>query len=363
MSALTSTMDKCTSCGLCVEECVFLKAVSKTPRAIAEGLVRGDEEVRGLQFLCFLCGLCKAVCPNQVDVAEMMLRSRRDSADLNVQQNPCYRVNFPDEPAFLIGALKERMDIDFSEHSPSKFKHAFFPGCSMACFSPKAVVKVYEVLAEELGEVGVLDLCCGKPLHDSGLESRARAWLEGRVVAELKRRGCEALVTACPNCFYYLKPRLWGRFKVSTPYGLLRRTVGGFGCGGDPILTIHDSCPDRFEGIFGEQVRKVLSGCRILEMRHSKTKTLCCGAGGLVSCSNAVLPLTMASARFSEFAETGASLMVVYCYTCANMFWSAKPNVEVKHALNLVLNVGDNSELVKRGEVGRLIMDLMTNQG
>jgi Fe-S oxidoreductase len=61
----------------------------------------------------------------------------------------------------------------------------------MSCFSPKAVTKLYELLAEKLGDVGVLDVCCGKPLYDSGLESGARKWLDNRLVVELRKRGCK----------------------------------------------------------------------------------------------------------------------------------------------------------------------------
>jgi Fe-S oxidoreductase len=272
-----------------------------------------------------------------------------------------YRINFPDEPIFLVNALKKRMNIDFSDYTPRTFKYAFLPGCSMSCFSSKAVVKLYEVLAEKLGDVGILDVCCGKPLYDSGLESRARRWLDDRLMAGLKRHGCKTIITACPNCFYYLKSKLSSRYELATPYEILKdvfeRKPEGM------TLTIHDSCPDRFEGIFAEQVRKILSGCRIIEMKHSKEKTLCCGAGGLVSCSDMTLPLTLIEKRLSEFENTGTSLMVVYCYTCASMFWSFRQSVEVKHLLNMLLNVEDNSEVVKRGEIGKVMMEIMVGQG
>ena len=47
----------------------------------------------------------------------------------------------------------------------------------MNYFSPKAVTKLYELLAERLGSVGVLDVCCGEPLYDSGLGLRAGSGL------------------------------------------------------------------------------------------------------------------------------------------------------------------------------------------
>jgi Fe-S oxidoreductase len=89
----------------------------------------------------------------------------------------CYRIYFPDEPVFLVDALKERMNINFSSYAPRTFRYAFPPGYSMSYFSPKAVTKLYELLAEKLGSVRVLDVCCGEPLYDSGLELRAGSGL------------------------------------------------------------------------------------------------------------------------------------------------------------------------------------------
>ena len=290
-------------------------------------------------------------------MAEMMLDGRRSLAELLVHQNECYRVSFPDERVFLVNVIKERMRIDFSEYAESTFEHAFLPGCSMSYFSPKAVVKLYELLSEKLESVGVLDVCCGKPLYDSGLESRARKWLNDKLTADLERHGCKTIITACPNCFYYLRSKLSNRYKLTTPYEVL----GGYFTHKPEgtTLTIHDSCPDRFEGLFAEQIRKLLSNCRVIEMAHSKKRTLCCGAGGLVSCKDVALSLDFAMKRLREFVSTGTSLMVVYCYTCAGVFWSLQQSLEVKHVLNLLLNVEDNSEAVRRGDLGKIIMEVV----
>jgi Fe-S oxidoreductase len=289
----------------------------------------------------------------------MMLESRRGLAELATQQNACYKINFPDEPIFLVNILKERMNIDFSDCSPRSFKYAFLPGCSMSCSSPKAVVKLYELLVERLRDVGILDLCCGKPLHDLGLEWRARRWLNDRLFVELERHGCKTIITACPNCFYYLRSKLSNRYELVTPYEILKRAFERKPEG--MTLTIHDSCPDRFEGVFAEQVRRILSVCKIIEMKHSREKTLCCGAGGLVSCNNPALQSALLEKRLSEYVNTGASLMVVYCYTCASTFWSFQQTAEVKHLLNLLLNVEDNSQAVRQGEFGRVVIEIVSS--
>ncbi|RLF06445.1 MAG: hypothetical protein DRJ60_04390 [Thermoprotei archaeon] len=360
MTAIMDVFNKCTACGLCVNECAFLTGLGKTPKEASEDLLGGIDATKTYPFSCFLCSLCKAVCPNEIDVAEMFLEARRSLASIFASSNACYRLFFADEEFFVMDAYKKHRGISYEAFSPQTFKYAFFPGCAMACFSPKAVTKTYELLKEELQDVGIIDLCCGKPIYDVGLTERAMKWLMDRVVGELKRHECTTLITACPNCYYYLKRVLPKDFALATVYDFigskLKDKVEGL------TLTIHDSCPDRFEGLFARHVRDILSKCRIIEMEHSKEKTMCCGASGLVSCIDPSLSSSLMSNRINEAVNTGASLMVVYCYSCANMFWSFQPSIEVKHVLNLVLNVEDESEAIRQGELTKIIMEIMTKQ-
>lgn len=360
MTAIIDVFDKCTACGLCVNECIFLAGLSKTPKEASEDLLRGVNATKTYPFSCFLCNLCKAVCPNKIDVAEMFLEARRDLAPTLTSSNTCYRLFFADEDSFIMDAYKKHRGISYEALSPETFRYAFFLGCAMACFSPKAVTKTYELLKEELQDVGVIDLCCGKPIYDAGLTERAMKWLTYRVISELKRHKCTTIITACPNCYYYLKRMLPKDFALATLYDYigskLKSKVEGL------TLTIHDSCPDRFEGLFARHVREILSKCNIIEMEHSKERTICCGAGGLVSCIDPSLPSNLMSSRIGEAVEIGAPLIVVYCYSCANMFWSFQPSIEVKHILNLALNVEDESEVIKRGELTKIIMEMMTRQ-
>jgi Fe-S oxidoreductase len=68
------------------------------------------------------------------------------------------------------------------------------------------------------------------------------------------------------------------------------------------------------------------------------------------------------SNRAMEFLETGADLMVVYCYTCAQVFWISQPKIETKHILDIALKTRDASQEVKSQEVSKFAMKLLLGE-
>lgn len=59
----------CTHCGICTENCGFLKKYD---------LTIGDiEKLSRLAYHCFLCGKCSKVCPQGIDGREAVLQIRR----------------------------------------------------------------------------------------------------------------------------------------------------------------------------------------------------------------------------------------------------------------------------------------------
>jgi Fe-S oxidoreductase len=229
----------------------------------------------------------------------------------------------------------------------------------MSIYSPEATMQVYEKLNGKIGDVGLLDSCCGKPLEDIGLSERASKWLL-KLEESLREHNCAGIITACPNCYYYLRSKLQEKFKLLTVYEVLedeiKRGLSNCNC----KVTVHDSCPDRFKGIFAAHVRGFFRNHQIVEMKHCKEKALCCGAGGMVSCADPNLPAIASEIRAKEFFETNAELMVVYCYTCAQMFWASQPEIKTKHILDLALKTQDMSEEVKSQELSKFAIKLLT---
>ncbi|MEM0232401.1 MAG: (Fe-S)-binding protein [Candidatus Nezhaarchaeales archaeon] len=356
MKACEEILQKCTECFACVNECPFLLGLGKTPRNISEEVLGGMDLTKSYVFSCFLCGLCKVVCPKRLDVPQMFLEAR-EVLTLDMLSLCSYvKLLLSDESNSLINIYKNRKVSYHETQTPKFFRYAFLPGCSMIYFSPKAISKTYAVLSRVLGDVGILDVCCGKPVYDFGLKERAVKWLNNSVLKELIKHGCNTVITACPNCYYYLKRMLPRDFNVTTIYEELKGELLGRIEG--LRVTIHDSCPDRFDGVFANEVRNTLAPCNIVEMMHSMNKTLCCGAGGLVAYTNPQLSQFLANIRIQEMLEVRADVLVTYCYTCVGMFSRLQPPVKVKHALDLLLGV-EESYVERQEELLKIISELM----
>jgi Fe-S oxidoreductase len=359
MNASANIMERCSECRLCVDECLFLSNLNKTPKKVAEELAKGVDPSKSYIMECFLCGLCRAVCPLDLDFPSFIVYARRELTSYTSDNN-CYKLSLPDESIFFPRAYKSYKNLSYDSLEKNSFVYAFFPGCAMSCYSPKATLKVYEKLGEKL-DVGLVDLCCGKPLSDIGLAERASKWLL-KLESYLKGKGCANIITACPMCYYYLQSVFQGKFKVLTVYEVLGDVLKEGLASFNSKVAIHDSCPDRFKGYFATYVRGLFNNGEILEMSHSRDKTVCCGSGGLVSCANPNLSAMASSNRAMEFLETGADLMVVYCYTCAQVFWISQPKIETKHILDIALKTRDASEEVKSQEVSKFAMKLLLGE-
>ena len=206
----------------------------------------------------------------------------------------------------------------------------------MSTFAPKLTRTIFSQLKRFNGSVGILIDCCQKPIHDLGLQERFEKAIE-KLKQRVAEQGAKRVITACPNCYYTLKQCL-GVEVVSIydalPEAAFKKITG--------VITIHDSCPDREEGLFGRKVRSILSGCQIIEMKHSKENTICCGAGGLASAVDPDLALTYVKMRLEEAKATQAEYLVTYCVTCVNMLTSVPSEIKIIHALNLLLGVDED---------------------
>jgi len=330
------------------------------PKDVARDLLNELDQNKRYIMECLLCGLCKTVCPKNLDFPSVIAHARQ-SFSKYVANEIYYRLSLPDDSLFFPKAYKTYKGITYSFPENGSFKYIFFPGCSMSSYSPEAVKEIYRGLREKFYSVGFADTCCGKPLADIGLTERASRWLSN-LENHFIKHGCRNIIVACPMCYYYLKKSLPRSYRILTVYETLGEMLIKETNHLSLRVTIHDGCPDRFEGIFAAQVRSLLRDYKIIEMKHSRKKSLCCGAGGMASIADPNLTLKLSSARAEEFSSTGADLMVVYCYTCAQIFWSTQPDIQTKHALDLVLGTRDSSEDIKSGEINNLVAKILMEQ-
>jgi len=111
-------------------------------------------------------------------------------------------------------------------------------------------------------------------------------------------------------------------------------------------VTVHDNCYSKAKGNeYWEHPRKILEkcGCSILEMKHIKQDSLCCGFGaGSSWVKNISLPFDMISEgakKFKEAEETGAKALISYCSGCLYLMWATKELLRSKIDLLHIIEV------------------------
>jgi len=345
--ARTAIAEQCIACKICCEDCLLLQEIDEAPADIASRGATVDEA-----YACFLCGQCEAVCPLHLSPKKMFADRREEAVKADEIDIEEFRYMFPDRPLNVMSMFRQFNQIDYQDlNQVSPGRVAFFPGCTMITYAPALTRKVYEALIEIYPDLVFMTDCCGKPLYQLGTRLRAeqnREHLHDRI----NHLGIKLLVTACPNCYYELPEVLQGQdIKVVTVYEILKehgynRPVPAVSQG---KCTVHDSCPDRFQGIFGQQVRDALraAGYEAVEMAHNRAETFCCGSGGQVSHFRPDFTEEVIERRVQEARDTGAETLVAYCLSCVLNFCKNPSGLKVIHALNLLLDVNEDYDGLK----------------
>ncbi len=182
----------------------------------------------------------------------------------------------------------------------------------------------------------------------NGLNRRAQLFTDS-LAAKIRGRGIKRLIAACPNCYYKLREILNPLgVEISSIYEVIdfpKSRQEDL-----PQCTIHDSCPDRFEGIFAAQTRDALEkkGYQIVEMDHIRRDSPCCGSGGQISHFRPDLAEKLVKGRLEEAKASGAQILVSYCLSCVLNFARIESDVTVRHVMNLLLEIDEDYTGVKK---------------
>ncbi|MCS6821110.1 MAG: (Fe-S)-binding protein [Microscillaceae bacterium] len=237
----------------------------------------------------------------------------------------------------------------------------FWVGCAGAFDSRyKKVTIAFARILHKIGVnfavLGTEESCTGDPAKRAGNEFLFQMQAIANIEL-LNMYGVKKIVTACPHCFNTLKneyPSLGGNYEVLHHTTFLQQLINE---GKIKLtdthefrgkrITYHDSCYlGRANDIY-EAPRAVLEqlDADLVEMKRSKAKGLCCGAGGAQMFKEPEKgKKDINIERIEDALETGANVIAVACPFCMTMMIDGVKNKEKEDKIA----VYDISELIAR---------------
>ncbi len=321
---MPNNVNDCIHCNKCVKKCDFL---TKYNMDLQEFSKRDD-----LAYNCFLCNDCKIVCPKDIDGSKISLALRNSWKDKNYIEKKYKALLF------------EKKNYIFKNYKHSNTKSILFPGCNFSSFYPNAVKKIADIFRKEYN-IGIAFDCCGKPIAELEIED-----YEENIIKEIEKSmelsKVEEIITLCPNCYYFLKPRI--SIKIVTIYEKIFEL-------GIKISNVDFSketnlflpCPDKESKFIKESILKLIPQYKdnIKEINDIN----CCGLGGCAIVNEG----DIAKGFIEKLKSKNLNNLYVYCATCAGNFNRNKIN-NVRHLLldflNIKENISDKTSLLNRAK-------------
>ncbi|RCX03223.1 cysteine-rich protein [Schleiferia thermophila] len=217
----------------------------------------------------------------------------------------------------------------------------------------KSLASILQKAGITFGILGTEESCTGDPAKRAGNEFLFQM-MAMQNIQILNGYGIKKIVTACPHCFNTLKneyPELGGDYQVVHHSQLIDellksnqlRIEGGSFKG--KKITYHDPCYlGRANGVY-EAPRAVIEALDVdlVEMKRSKAKGLCCGAGGAQMFKEPEKGhKDINIERTEEALATGSEIIAAACPFCNVMMTDGVKNKEKEQEVKVL----DIAELI-----------------
>jgi len=219
-----------------------------------------------------------------------------------------------------------------------------------------AFAKILNKVGINFAVLGTEESCTGDPARRAGNEFLFQMQAINNIQI-MDGYGIKKIVTACPHCFNTLKneyPELGGNYEVMHHSQFLQELINAGKIkmkeGGEfkgKRITYHDSCYlGRANDIY-EAPRSVLEAldATLVEMKRSKTKGLCCGAGGAQMFKEPEKGTKDVNVeRIEDALETNPNVVAVACPFCMVMMTDGVKNKEKEAEIKIY----DLAELIDK---------------
>ncbi len=318
-------------------------------------------------WACTSCRACVQECPVSIDQLDIINQMRRN---LVLTES-----RFPEElqPAF---ESLERNGAPWAFNAADRARWAegleistmaelvergerpdvlFWVGC-MGSFDDRAkkitvaFARILQACGVRFAILGQEEHCHGDPARRMGNEYLYQM-LAKDTIETLNRYAVTTVVTACPHCFHQIGnefPQLGGNYEVihHSTYieRLLQQELVPLRTDEGRRLTVayHDSCYlGRYNDIYDaprETLRRALPVVNLVEPARTRSRGLCCGAGGGRMWMEEREGKRINIERTEELLATGADAIAVACPFCMTMM---SDGVKAKESTVPVLDIAE----------------------
>jgi Fe-S oxidoreductase len=301
-------------------------------RGLMEGLLEPSKEMAETLDRCLLCGYCQARCAlKNIDIITAMRQHmvqkgltaqiHQENANKILRDGKLFEtqklVKRQGDTPFYIGCLYRSREKELS---------TIFSVCERLNLHPR------------VGE----ETCCGYIIEATGFSNEFE---EARVRCkeDMVVHGNKNVLTLCPTCTITLKERygLPVHHAVLAVHQKLKEPDMAKKI--KPLnlrATYHDPCHlGRMLGIF-EEPREILQrlGVEIVEMKHNRYFSTCCGGGGGLTMVDDALSMEISKNRLRDAMDVGVDTIVTVCPTCETVLG--------RGALRLLNETGEDVEVL-----------------
>ncbi len=351
--------ENCDLCGLCFHLCPVLKLPLLEAKTEIKNLVEGNKS-KYVLLKCNTCFSCNLYCPQNANPYQLILE-RWNSLNKTRGTPPLYRFVCPTEEPniwqllnIFLSKQEKQWISEWMNYIPNpnddvllvgSYTHLFpflLGGSKLLnYFKPIDRIDQWEGGAY-LYQGGYLDIVrriakkCKDEFEGWGVKTII-PFLDTVEYLFTEIHPKEMGITHTPSFKNFnqwiLKMLNSGEIEISDPLKL--------------VVTIHDNCYSKaLKETYWDPPREILErcGCRIVEMKHSKMDSLCCGFGAGASwVNNMAIPFDIISEgmkKFKEAEESGASALMTYCTGCLYLLWATRElsgsKIDIYHLVEIV---------------------------
>ena len=291
---IPDNVKECIHCNKCIKKCSFLTKYNID--------LEGFSKRKDLAYHCFLCNDCNIVCPKNIDGSRISAELRKEYVNSDIKNKKEIEKKYR-----LL--LLEKKDYIFKNYNNAVSETVIFPGCNFSSFYPDVLKKILNMFKEKYNIGSVFD-CCGKPIAELGIdEDDIIKRLENNMIS----KGIKEIITLCPNCWYFLKPRL--NIKVVMIYEKLNELGIKFKLNNHyDKINVFIPCPDKNTKEIKNSIINLLNLDESIIQEINDVN--CCGLGGCAI----VNEREIASEFIDKLKSKKLDNLYVYCATCAGNF-------------------------------------------